>query len=229
MRFYYDSESPEPYEDVTGKYIDFDKKTGKILKYKGEDGKVKGYSVSNSGTSAYKKALQAYNEYLSADTQQWGDYGKTSMSECQFAIKDFNNDNIPELILYRPNASIADCFERVYTYKNGKVKELFSVYSGQIDKIYPSKGICVVSGIHTGGCWEYYRISYGKCKCILTRSGSDSVKGHEGDFYYNKYYINKKLVSKSKYQKYKKKLIGKRKIINHINTGKIQKRIEKIF
>lgn len=78
---------------------------------------------------------------------------------------------------------MAECFERVYTYKNGKVKELFSVYSGEIDKIYLSKGICAVSGIHSGGCWEYYYIiSSGKCKCIVTRSGSGSVKGHEGDF-----------------------------------------------
>lgn len=41
VRFYYDIESPEPYEDITGKYIDFDKKTGKMLKYKGVDGKVR--------------------------------------------------------------------------------------------------------------------------------------------------------------------------------------------
>ena len=41
VRFYYDSESPEPYEDVIRKYIDFDKKTGKILKYKAETGVVR--------------------------------------------------------------------------------------------------------------------------------------------------------------------------------------------
>lgn len=155
-----------------------------------------------------KKVLHAYNRYLSANKQKWG-YSKVVMSECEFALKDFDNDGIPELILLWPNASTSSCFERVYAYKKGAVKELFQLYSGGIDGIYPTKGICVVTGIHTGGCWEnIYKISKGKCKCILSRSGSDYVKGHEGDFYYNQFYKGKKKITKSKFHRLKKKLIG---------------------
>lgn len=213
VRVYYDGESPDPYADVTGKYIDFDKKTGKIRQYKGEDGTIKKTAETNNGkTTSRQAALKAYKKYLSAKEQKWGEYKTVKMSECEFALKDFDNDKIPELILLYPGASTADCFERVYTYQNGKVKELFSVYSGGIDKIYPAKGICVVSGIHTGRCWEYYyKISKGVCRLVLERHGSDSVKGHGGDFYYNRYYIGKKKVSKSKFLTYRKKLIGKSK------------------
>lgn len=156
-----------------------------------------------------KKALHAYNRYLSANKQKWGDWCKVSMSECEFALKDFDNDCIPELMLLWPHASTAECFQRIYAYRDSKVKELFSVYSGWIDKIYPSKGLCMVNGIHTGGCWEnIYKISKGKCKCILSRSGSDYVKGHEGDFYYNQFYKGKKKITKSRFYRLKKKLIG---------------------
>lgn len=94
--------------------------------------------------------------YLSANKQKWGDRCKVSMSECEFTLKDFDND-------------------------------------------------C----IHTGGCWEnIYKISKGKCKCILKRSGSDYVKGHEGDFYYNHFYKGKKKITKSRFHRLKKKLIG---------------------
>jgi len=165
--------------------------------------------TGNAKSSERQKALQAYNKYLSADMQNWGSWGKVAMSECEFALKDFNNDKIPELILCYPTASVSWSAERVYGYRNGKVKELFAVYAGRIEKIYPSKGICVVSGMHAGECWEYhYKILKGKCNCVLKKTGSDTIKGHVGKLYYNKYYIGKKKVRKAKYQEYRKKLVG---------------------
>jgi len=60
--------------------------------------------------------------------------------------------------------------------------------------------------MHTGGYWEYYyKISKGTCRLVLERHGSDSIKGHDSDFYYNNHYIEKKKVSKKKYQTYQKK------------------------
>ncbi len=162
---------------------------------------VKAESKTNTST----KAKRAYAKYLTKPTQDWGEYHVLDTSQCEFALKDFNNDGVPELILFKSSASISEGFERIYGYRNGKVKELFDVYSGSIKKIYPSKGICIVTGNHTGGYWDYvYKITSKSCKKIMERNARDD----EGISLKYKYYKGKKKISKKKYTRLLKNMIG---------------------
>lgn len=166
--------------------------------------------------STKQKALKAYSKFLSKKTIKWGSQPVKS-KEIEFAIKNLNNDSIPELIAYWPNASVSDGFENIYTYKNGKIKLLKNLYSESITHIWKKKGLFKISGARQGHYWdEYYTLKKGKLKLLFSKVGSEFGYDSEGEpIYYNKirykYYINNKKVKKSKFLSYKKKRIGKAK------------------
>ena len=142
-------------------------------------------------------------------------------SEIQFAIKNLNNDSVPELI--------ASCrtYTNVYTYVSGKLR---CIASGDAESLvfYPSKGVIYSENIRRGFFGNYYYKFDGKRgKQVASKEGSMIVnlitgKHKTGDDLYENYkpYVHQikgKKVSVKKYNSYIKQLKGKAKKVKESN------------
>ncbi|MCD8020098.1 MAG: hypothetical protein LUF92_11095 [Clostridiales bacterium] len=169
-----------------------------------------------------KKALKAYKKFLKQSTISWG-YETNPNNEFGFYVKDMNGDKIPELFVTCYTTSAASGYERMYTYKNGKVVELLEANHAGF-YIYPSKQIVVVDGAGTGGAFTYV-CKLGKKKMTLMAEayGKWVNKNDDIDLDYTYRIKTAKtlsstddlytstggtVVSKAKFTKYVKKLTG---------------------
>jgi len=155
-------------------------------------------------------ALKAYRKELSKKKSRIG-YGQAAY----FYVQDVDGDKIPELIMFFSASShVSLC-----TYKNGKVKSLVEAKYG-LD-IYPKKHV-VMWTYATGNnpCDYWYKISNGKAKLVAYKS--KHLVDWSSQRYSEKYKINRKKVSKKKYNRYIKK-IGKKSNYTVIENTKVNR------
>lgn len=173
--------------------------------------------------SRKKSALKAYSKFLSQGKIEWGS-NKYKRSSFGFKTRDLDGDKIPELLLTCSEACSGDGYEKIYTYKNGAVREILGAGHG-VFKFYPVKHIVCFSGAQSGDYWtRWYKMSNGKMKRVAAEEGRDKLVDPDSDdlqveIHY-KYYINEKKVSKANYNKYIKKLKGKEFKVAYIKNTK---------
>lgn len=159
-------------------------------------------AISAKQKQKKKKVLKAYKKFLSTDSFMWGST-KVSGSDVSFALKDLDGDKIPELIASCFTCA-ADGYERVYTYKNGKVKELLVADHGDFN-YYPKQHIIKFEFAQSGLFGTiYYKISRGATKEVARRDGVYETE--QNSIVYKYFFINGKDTTKAKYNKKIKKL-----------------------
>lgn len=168
-------------------------------------------------TSAASKdtvARKAYAEYLSKSRIWWSDQYFSS-SKIQFAVFDVNNDKVPELYLFNPEAYGYQGYYSLYSYIDGKVKEVYHFGNGQeLKEYYPSRGVF----LDYGGRMGYYPCYYVK----MSTSGKTTIDffsakedvQNNGTFssvtkyYEGSSYNNKREITKSDFQERRERLLG---------------------
>ena len=80
--------------------------------------------VNAASAKKNRKALEAYQQFLSQSQIKWSKWTNVPSSQVQFASADINKDGVKELILSYPQAAHMDGWHRIYTYTKGKVKSL---------------------------------------------------------------------------------------------------------
>lgn len=180
--------------------------------------------VSAQAASQKKKALKAYEKFLTKETVGFLDGGgaseDVSMAECRFALAYIDDNSVPELVIYSPEIEKLDwdgglkyggdyygCYT-VYTYKNGKVKRTAHTQLVKFAGYYKKEG--VVS--------ERYTIKNGlKENCYILRKGklkeafskAKNTRSKKG-IYRNE--MKQTAISKAAYEKGLKSLTGGKRI-----------------
>ena len=154
--------------------------------------------------------MQAYAKALSAQTIKWS-RRDVALKGSKFAIVYLNKDDIPELLVSNSaNASHADGYESIYTYKDGKVLRLGGT-SAYFTGYYPRKNLIRSEDMHMGVETEIYSVISGKIlKDVLLRHKEE---GRKGRTYYYKCVTSKKkkAIDNKQYQKMLKKRGWKKK------------------
>lgn len=149
--------------------------------------------------STKTKAIKAYNSLLSKKTLTWSKNLTVKTSKCKFALIYVDNNSVPELFVdaSRAGTNHVSGFQRLYTYQNGKVKEVMTVRDGF--GYYRKKGVITSYTALHGEYLSHFKLASGKAKLQLRK-----------ETYYTTEYYNgsEKKISKSTYQKILKKLIG---------------------
>ncbi|BBF42481.1 hypothetical protein lbkm_1163 [Lachnospiraceae bacterium KM106-2] len=173
-----------------------------------------------SAKTQNRNALKAYKKLLAKKTFNWTTNGSADSANqtanYSFFCVDLNKDKVKELVLINDESYYAAGYLRVYTFKNNKVKLVYT--SGNDVAFYPNKGLIVEQGQHTGYYWENY-VKFeknGKVKTVANRGGTDNKeyvpsgnkvqqinKSGAYPIYYYLYEING---SKTSYSKYKSKV-----------------------
>lgn len=167
--------------------------------------------------SARKKqqAMYAYRTFMNQSQIPWTSWSFAPASQVEFATADINKDGIKELILRWSYASHAEGWDRIYTYRNGKVKSLGEFTSVTISK---NKNYFTNYYMGTGGSLNYfYRLKKnGKKECLVKYQTSDVpptnakgsvVKKHNKTFGRDVYYYGMKVNGKRvSYKKCMKKV-----------------------
>ena len=157
-----------------------------------------------------KMAYSGYLVFLLEDAEERG-YDVSELY-IKFGLIDVNKDNIPELVYALYDSEHI----HVCTYKNGNVIEVTSTGLGTTLKIYPNRKLIRMKGVHCGQFYDYYYKFDGREAVLLTEKVGDecinvitgeqkkNIKANTYSPYL--YKINGNKVSKSKYQKYIKKI-----------------------
>lgn len=165
-----------------------------------------GFTFQTVAASKAVRAKKAYSKMLSRKKLKWSSYSKYNTRDMQFACIDMNGDKIPELILQYDHAIGAEGRQRLYTYRNGKVKKVFESGNGDgIGEIYPRRKVFVNSGGRMGMGWKYHNLF---SKGRVTRKAEEWVNLSTNK---RSYKIQGKSVSRAKYRTYIKKLVKKQK------------------
>lgn len=115
-------------------------------------------------------------------------------------------------------ACAADGYEQVYTYRNGRVHEMLCASHGYFG-LDPASHVICFAGAQSGDYWTmWYKIADGKAKLVAAEKGMDSMDGPSFE-----YKLNGKKVSKSKYQRYVKKITGKKVQIEYRKNTKVNR------
>lgn len=124
-------------------------------------------SVHAQAATAKTKALNAYNKLLSQKTLKWSDKVTVSTSKCKFAVIYVDNNSVPELFVDGSSASLnhATGFYKLYTYYNGKVKDVCTIRDGF--SYYKKKGVFVTAAVLHGEYLSYYKLASGKASLKL--------------------------------------------------------------
>lgn len=166
--------------------------------------------------SKKSKALKSYRQLLSGSTIAWGDSTwQVSLKNCSFAIAYIDKDAVPELILYNTTDTFhASGYGMVYTYRDGK-----AVYAGTLSMngkfyYYKKKGILIDSYTGSGvGVFSYCQLSDETLTTRLTKNVEYSVAGKASrqTYYDASDSQNFKQLSKAKFNRLLKKLVGRTK------------------
>ncbi len=135
--------------------------------------------LSKSTVSLAKKG-ESYFHYYDVDyslTPQYESYKPSKASKVRFAIAYIDNDNIPELILkYRASNEQTPGLTAVYTYKNGKVKRVFTGEASEsFSGYYRKTGVYCLRNSYDTIVDDYYKLYKAKTKLILRK---DSYSGY---------------------------------------------------
>lgn len=164
----------------------------------GTDGGGAGFVQTAQAQSKASKAKAAYEKFLF-----------TSPSSYSFALADVNGDKVPELFVENDQASYAEGYSRVYTYRKGSVKLLMK-FSVPPTKLYKKKHVLYYWDMRTGSYWgRYFKLSKGKlvlkaewrARDVRTSNGGAVIK-------YSSFKVGGKSVSHKKYKRSVKKLTG---------------------
>ena len=182
------------------------------------------FPVSAQAASQKKKALKAYEKFLTKETVGFLDGGgellNVPMAACRFALAYVDNNSVPELVVYSPEIEKLDwggglkyggdyygCYI-VYTYKNGKVKRTARTQLVKFAGYYKKEGVLAERYTIKGGLKEnHYILKKGKLKEAFSRSKGAHSK--------NRIYRNdmkQTVISKAAYEKGLKSLTGGRKL-----------------
>lgn len=86
-------------------------------------------SQSAEAASTKTKALKAYAKMLSKKTIKRTGHTTMQTKNCKFAIAYIDNNSVPELVIYNDtDLCHAEGFGALYTYKNGKVVYVTSLF-----------------------------------------------------------------------------------------------------
>lgn len=129
---------------------------------------------ADAKAAAQKKAQDAHTAYSTflQGTYDWGNQKNASLAACQFALIDVDGDGVDELLVMNPNASHADCYERLFGYVGGKVVELAADRDGF--KFFKSGAVL---GMSVGtGAWNgvYYTLQNGTMVEVASYETSDT-------------------------------------------------------
>ena len=183
------------------------------------------FAFPAQAASKKTKALKAYKKYLEKYEK---DCKKDGFSTNAFGIAYINNDNIPDLVMYRPEFPSMGK-PSIYTYKKNKVVCLsLSPASCYYTKYYKKKG-AVISVLVKDDNWNYRDYSFFDFK----KTGTDSVSHNisfalsQEDGKYYKFNLKsdkeRKQITKKEFNSLLKKKVGKakaKKIKYHKNTKK---------
>ena len=150
-----------------------------------------------------KKAHRAYTKQLKKDKKELG------LNKLEYAYKDLDGDGIDELITYPGFDHYAEC---IYTYRNGKVKEVVATNMGDFEKYYSKNKILYGSRVNIynfdSTYYEYFKFKNGKLVRKAYKVETMTYKNGKSLSKY-KYYVNEKKVTKKKYDSYVKQLLKK--------------------
>lgn len=157
------------------------------------------------------EAVKAYKKFISGSTFKWNNSVTFKSEDCSFALVYVDNDSIPELLVMGGSTFHAAGHEKLYTYKNGKVK---LVYTG-IDGLgyYKKTGIFYSIRYSQMEVREYLKLSGSSSKTLLKKTYRN------GWSYYDK---NEKKISKSIFNKKLKSYTKGKKAVKtnyHRNTA----------
>lgn len=205
-------------------------------------------TMTCQAASKKQKALKAYQNFLTNNKSyytvypgQWSSRNRESWQKCWwFLVTKMNNDSIPELVTFHPTGyKQGEVF--ILTYKNGRVSRVKLVKNdAKTVKPYSTYGI-FGSTYTSASSWQGLR-GYG-CKknhfhlFLMNGAGNTEqiyslkngkariVAEHEFAMGKDRYWLNRKRVSASKYKKYVKNC---RETISFVdNSAKNRKRYVK--
>lgn len=180
------------------------------------------FSIKHVEAASQKsKAIKAYKQFLSKSSITWTeDYTDVPSSDCKFALVYIDKDSVPELVLKCDGVSHAEGYYRLYTYKNGKVKEL--AWLKDSFSYFKKKGVFRTTyGPMMGEqSFEYYKMSKSSYSYVGGWIKSWWVNGEwreNGPYEYHYYKAMNKVedcnsartkeISKKQFQKELKKLV----------------------
>lgn len=165
-------------------------------------------SAKNMQKSKDSKAKLAYAKKMKELSRTTEEY-----SNWEFALIDLNKDGIPEMAITHDEGYHLT----IYSYVNGKVKDVGAGFSGE-QKYYPNKKLYYSVTGHSGYVYmAYYRFN-GRRMVKLAYIEGDIFIGEKS----YTYYIGDKKVSKTKWEKYVRKLkkgAKEEKLKYHKNTS----------
>lgn len=180
-------------------------------------------SVQASAKQQNKKAMKAYKKKLAAKKIAWGSGKYLNTKDCIFGTVDINGDGIKELYVCNDQAAHMDGYNRIFTYKNGKVKSLnsfcfISIYKKYIENYYSNHGCSVTKYYKFSKNGKFKKIAQENCDMWVRPSSNvgpiHAVKTSEGMAYYYGWRWNGKKVSYKTYRSRLKKLKKKLKRLN---------------
>ena len=137
-------------------------------------------------SSKRTEAVKAYRKFLSGSELKWDNYLTFKSEECLFSLIYVNNDSIPELLIQGRSTYHAAGREKLYTYKNGKIKLVHTAVDAF--KYYKKTGIFCSVTFSQMEINDYRKLSGDSSKILLSK------RYRNGWSYYDK---NNKMISKS--------------------------------
>lgn len=201
-----------------------------------------------AASAANKKAINSYKKILQKTKINWSEstYGKEVYKTkfLEFSCIDINKDGVKELLLYNPQSDHAIGWYSIYSYVNGKAKQIY--LSGGELTFYPGRGLVKEVNIYPGSYNESYLSmdSNGKMYCRFSRAGvTDSATldlirqsntkyyteyvSKDSPVYFYSFKSNGKEVTYQEYKKVRKKSMKKskkKKITYYSNTSENRKK-----
>lgn len=151
-----------------------------------------------------KAAMKAYRKMLKKGVSP---SGIEFPHGTKFLLKDVNKDGIPELIVDTDFNSYLAAVDMVYTYYNGKIKEVAISDHGKTGIYQKGNVLMKCSGNIGRYTFSVYKIVKGKAK-VLAVEKMDTAKPNSD------YYIGGKKTTEKKYLAYVKKLTKGSKLIS---------------
>lgn len=172
-------------------------------------------SFTIKAASKKEKALQAYDEMLSRSSFNVKSDGmignkkiivKYQTINSSFAIAYIDKNSIPELIVQNfSDTSHVAGYGAIFTYKNGKVKQIAALSLNEFLKYYKKKGVIIDTYSGMGFSEQSYKkISNGKIKAFASTSKNFGNPGSKKRVYYDAGYHR---ISKNNFNKLIKKYV----------------------
>lgn len=168
-----------------------------------------GNSFTVKAASKKEKALQAYNAMLSKSSfhvkiDTW--VVKYQTKNCTFALAYIDKNTIPELIVANyTDTSHASGNGAVFTYKNGKIKQVSFLSLNEFLAYYKKKGVIIDTYSGMGFSERSYeKMSNGEMKLFARTSKNFGNPGSKKKQYYDK---NFNKISKRNFNRTLKKYV----------------------